>query len=344
MKKLWKNGNIVYTRHVSINSSKQEKEFFNILKQYVNVKQKHIIKYINEETKRKRHLFPDGYIEELNLIIEFNGSFWHADKRLYPNEDTIVHHNISAGEIRKGNINKKELYEIYQLISKHTDTELNSLPYKLAINLDKRSYCVYYVSLIKTKHLVFFSFLPIFDYNSRILKIFLFFFNFTVTFIVNALFFNDDTMHKIYVDHGSYDFIYNIPQILYSSIISGVINGIIKILALSYSSFMELKNNTNKKNIESKSRVIINILKIKFAIFFIISLILLIMFWFYLACFCAVYKNTQIHLIKDTLISFGTSMIYPFFINLIPGILRIYSINRRNKEYVYKISKILQLI
>ena len=111
----------------------------------------------------------------------------------------------------ENNINKKEIYDIYQLISKHTDTELNSLPYKLAINLDKRSYCVYYVSLIKTKHLLFFSFLPIFDYNSRILKIFLFFFNFTVTFIVNALFFNDDTMHKIYVDHGSYDFIYNIP-------------------------------------------------------------------------------------------------------------------------------------
>ena len=107
---------------------------------------------------------------------------------------------------------------------------------------------------------------------------------------------------------------------------------------------MELKNNTNKKNIGSKSRVIIKILKIKFAIFFIISFILLIMFWFYLACFCAVYKNTQIHLIKDTLISFGTSMVYPFFIYLIPGIFRIYSINRRNKEYVYKISKILQLI
>ena len=251
---------------------------------------------------------------------------------------------LTMGDNIENNINKKEIYDIYQLVSKHTDTELNSLPYKLAINLDKRSYCIYYVSLIKTKHLVFFSFLPIFDYNSRILKIFLFFFNFTVTFIINALFFNDDTMHKIYVDHGSYDFIYNIPQILYSSIISGVINGIIKILALSYSSFMKLKNNTNKKNIKSKSRVIINILKIKFVIFFIINLLLLIMFWFYLACFCAVYKNTQIHLIKDTLISFGTSMVYPFFIYLIPGIFRIYSINRRNKEYVYKISKILELL
>lgn len=111
MKKSWENGNIVFTPHISINSSKQEKEFFNILKQYINVKQKHVIKYINNETKRKRHLFPDGYLEDKNLIIEFHGSFWHADKRLYPDEDTIVHHNISAGEIRKNNINRKKLYE-----------------------------------------------------------------------------------------------------------------------------------------------------------------------------------------------------------------------------------------
>ena len=78
----------------------------------------------------------------------------------------------------------------------------------------------------------FFPFLPIFDYNSRILKIFLFFFNFTVTFIVNALFFNDDTIHKIYTAHESFDFINNIPQILYSSIISGFIYIIITILAV----------------------------------------------------------------------------------------------------------------
>ena len=93
-----------------------------------------------------------------------------------------------------------------------------------------------------------------------------------------------------------------------------------------------------------KSKDIINILKIKFALFFIISLLLLIFFWFYLACFCAVYKNTQIHLIKDTIISFCTSMIYPLFIYLIPGIFRIYALNRKNKEYVYNLSKLLQMI
>ena len=89
-----------------------------------------------------------------------------------------------------------------------------------------------------------------------------------------------------------------------------------------------------------------NIIKFKFILFFIINFLLLILFWFYLSCFCTVYKNTQIYLIKDTLISFGLSMVYPFFICLFPCIFRIYSLSsRKNKrKYCYSFSKLLQLI
>ncbi len=62
--------------------------------------------------------------------------------------------------------------------------------------------------------------------------------------------------------------------------------------------------------------------------------------------FCAIYINTQYHLIKDTLISFGLSLIYPFGIYLLPGLLRIPSLsNHKNKkEYLYEISKFIQMI
>ena len=58
------------------------------------------------------------------------------------------------------------------------------------------------------------------------------------------------------------------------------------------------------------------------------------------------YKNTQIHLIKDTIISFGTSMIYPFGIYLIPGIFRIGAVKaaKKDKECVFRLSKVLQLL
>ena len=97
-------------------------------------------------------------------------------------------------------------------------------------------------------------------------------------------------------------------------------------------------------NIRIKAKNIIRILKIKFALFFVINFILLILFWFYLACFCAVYKNTQIHLINDTLISFGTSMIYPFGIYLIPGIFRTIALKHKNKKCMYNFSKIVEIV
>ena len=62
--------------------------------------------------------------------------------------------------------------------------------------------------------------------------------------------------------------------------------------------------------------------------------------------FCAIYRNTQLHLIKDTLLSFGLSLLYPFGIYLLPGIFRIPALsNRKSKEsYVYNFSVILQMI
>ena len=80
--------------------------------------------------------------------------------------------------------------------------------------------------------------------------------------------------------------------------------------------------------------------------FFIICYLFLIFFWYYLSCFCVVYKNTQLHLIKDTLISFCLSLIYPLIINLLPGIFRIISLNTQKKDRkgIFFISKILQLI
>ena len=62
--------------------------------------------------------------------------------------------------------------------------------------------------------------------------------------------------------------------------------------------------------------------------------------------FCAIYKNTQNHLIKDTLISFGLSLVYPFVIYLFPGIFRITALsNIKNKRnFVYNLSLILQML
>ena len=56
----------------------------------------------------------------------------------------------SANEITK--LNEQKLIRRIKNIMKYTDEENNLLPYELAIKYDKRNYCSYYISLLKTKH------------------------------------------------------------------------------------------------------------------------------------------------------------------------------------------------
>ena len=151
-------------------------------------------------------------------------------------------------------------------------------------------------------------------------------------------------MHKIYIDSGSFNLYYQLPQIIYSSLISGIINTLIKFLSLSSKTVTQIKAmKINEKDNSDKN--IINKMKIKFGFFFAISFILLLGFWYYISCFCTVYENTQIHLIKDSVISFGLSLIYPFFINLIPCLFRIPALKAKkgDKECLYKFSNILAI-
>ena len=224
------------------------------------------------------------------------------------------------------------------------DFEINLLEYEEALKIDKRNYFQYYLSLLKTKHLLFFSFCKINDYNSQIIKIYLFFYSFAIYYFINTLFFNDATIHKIHKDYGVYNIIYQLPQVLYSSFISSVLNLIIKTLALTEKNIIKLKQ--EKKNIKNKKIELIKYLYYKFMIFFILSFCLLLFIWYYISSFCAIYINTQIHLIKDTIISFGLSMIYPLGIYLLPGLFRIPALRapKRDKKFMYKFSKVIQLI
>ena len=178
------------------------------------------------------------------------------------------------------------------------------------------------------------------------IKICLFLLSFSLYFTINGFFFSDETMHKIHEDKGRFNFLFQIPQILYSSIVSAVINMILKQLSLSENNIIMIKQEKDYKKKAKLSKEIKKCLRIRFIIFFILNSLLLLFFWYFITCFCAVYKNTQMILIKDTLVSFGLSMLYPFGLNLLPGLLRIPALraNKKDKRCLYKSSTLVALI
>ena len=248
--------------------------------------------------------------------------------------------------IENKNIKNVQMYLDKYKIKDLNDEEINNLEYEEAIIIDKRTYFQYYYSLLKKKNLILFVFLPSNDYNLSVIKISLLLLSFSLCFTINGFFFSDETMNKINEDKGAYEIIFQIPQILYSTVISAVINMILKNLSLSEKQILSIKKEKNCLKAQEKAKSIKKCLKIKLVFFFILSFLLILFFWYFISCFCAAYKNTQIILIKDTLISFALSLLYPFGLNLFPGMFRIPAIRAINKDNkcLYKISILLALL
>ena len=193
--------------------------------------------------------------------------------------------------------------------------------------------------------MICFTFIYCKDLNLLCIKLALFVFSISLDFATNVLFFNDDSMHKIYLDYGKYNFISQIPQIVYSTCISEAFDVFLKFLSLSEKEIYETKKFINMEKTLEEVQRLIRRLKIKFFFFFFICFALMSFFWYFIACFCSVYENTQSYLIKDSLTSLLISLLYPFVLYLIPATLRIVSLRSKEKDkrFLYKISNIFPL-
>ena len=296
--------------------------------------------------KRKKSLRKNSGSHLVNNNVENN----KAEVKITTGNNQFDELKESKRQIKENEapvININQIKEIENVPDRENDYEMNNLSYIDALKYDKRTCCDYYGSLIKNKQIFVFTFCSFNDYNSGIIKKFIFFLSFALHYTINALFFNDSNMHQIYEDEGKYNFSYQFPKILISTISSTIILRIIlQTLVLTDKSILQVKYQPTRDLALEMKKKILKCINIKFAIFFILNFILLVLFWFYLTCFNAKYANTQVYLIENTFISFGISLVYPFIINIIPACLRISSLEDKNKDKscLYSASQIMQLI
>ena len=119
--------------------------------------------------------------------------------------------NNKIGEISEFNQVEKDELDNY---------ELNNLEYESAKKLDKRNFIKIYLSFLKREHSVIFTFITKDVQNITYVKYSKFFFSLCTDMGMNVFFFADETMHKMFLDYGKYNFIQQIPQIIYSTVIS----------------------------------------------------------------------------------------------------------------------------
>jgi hypothetical protein len=141
----------------------------------------------------------------------------HYKLKLKDNNDNIYSKKeqsrsiIYLRKLSSKSIKLKSKIKNKENLNNYNDFELNSLNYKNALEIDKRTYLQYYISLLKTKHPIIFSFCPIRDDNVFIIKICLFCLSFSIYYFFVTLFFSYNVIHEVYEQKGSYNISYFMP-------------------------------------------------------------------------------------------------------------------------------------
>ena len=274
-----------------------------------------------------------------------NNSIESSDRKIFEsnsNNNIIIYKQIGLYEenpSKKYVMNKEKINYTQKIYS---NEEINDLNYNESLLIDNRNFILMYYHFLQYSQLLIFTFITKTDFNLRSIKISLFLFSFIIYLTFNTLFFTDETMSHIYNKGGTFDFIYNLPKTIFSSLCCGIINFLLKFLSLSQNDIKMLNKIKNEKEKFFKLSKLMKCWKTKIIIFYLLIFILMGLFHVYVITFCMVYSNTQKHLIKSTLISFCLSMIYPFGICFFTALFRILSLKYKNK-ILFNFSKILKL-
>jgi hypothetical protein len=240
---------------------------------------------------------------------------------------------------RKISIIENEKKEVYD------DNELNEMELYSAIENDKRTFGQFYLFQLKEQQEIFDSFFKYEPFEPFIIKRMTFFFSISLYFTLNALFYSEDIISKKYNKKGKVNLIEFIKMeiniIVYSSVVGMVFLYGIKCIFSSRRRLDSLIKREKDPEIFRKEAIkCVNKMKKEFIVFIIITFCLQILFWYYLSCFCNVYKNTQLDWLKSSLFTIFIIEIFPFFLVLLIAIFRFIGMKYKLQS-LYKTSQCL---
>ena len=223
-----------------------------------------------------------------------------------------------------------------------TNYELNDLEYDEALELDNRNFLKIYLYLLFREHIILFTFFNWNDFNLFSIKLSKLFLSVCSDMAFNVFFFSDESMHKTYETGGENDWLGQLAQMVYSTIISQILQTFINYLTMTDIHYYELKELKKDNKINSKEALsVIKCIKIKIIAYLISTFLMFLFFWYTSSAFCAVYPNTQGIFVADSYTSFLMGLLYPFVLYLIPTALRVLSLKakkQKNLKILYSLS------
>ena len=119
---------------------------------------------------------------------------------------------------------------------------------------------------------------------------------------------------------------------------------LIRYISLSDNIIYSIYRESLYNNAKIRAAQVRKILLVKYIMFYALGFASLLIFGYYLATFGAVYQNTQIILVKNFLISYAFSLMFPFIIIALPSVFRRFALKDSTRQWMFDLSRILQYI
>ena len=201
------------------------------------------------------------------------------------------------------------------------------MDYDEALIYDKRTFCDLFCNELKSRQIIANTFWVKDKLKPFSIKLIVFIFNIACYFVINGFLFSEEYVMKILrrTSKGFYYFIVDsTKRIVYSSVIGIVINIIVGILFRADKSIRKVQNKYKDNPIILHGEIvkIYKSTKNLYIIFTIFNCIVMVIFIFYLFCFCGVYRNCQADWFEGCFIVFQLMNILPLIASLLLACLR----------------------
>ena len=216
------------------------------------------------------------------------------------------------------------------------------LPYNMVFSKDTLTYLSTFWNYLKSKQIIIFTF---FTKDRGILRstkiaLFILFIAFYMAF--TALFFNDSIMRALYIYKGNANAAVHVPNIILSSICSFIAGLIVRYVCLNERDISKVLSETHPTDREAMAKKVKKSSNVKLIILYAVSGLLILLCWYYVSAFCAIFKNSQKNYLINFFICFLVCNLWPFVTCWIPTIMRRKALDSSN-ECLYKASQIVSI-
>ena len=297
--------------------------------------------------------------EQINKFrsIKRNNKKYKSDKIKNKNSNNIIQHYNETEKEKESSIyiqNKTKMiddlelkidFNFDHLIDRTDDDiekrELNNIPYRQALRIDKRPFYEILFSVLASQIEIINLFLYKNPYSHYTLTISIYLFELLLDLTMNCFLYTDDVVSEKYHNDGDLSMFTSLSLSFISNIVSSIIVFIISKLT-NYPEIIEAIIN----NVKDKRKYIDNIIrlfkyiKIRLGIFYFLQFSFILVMTYYLFIFCTVYHQSQGSIMVNYIIGVCTSLAISVGLTIIISVLRKISL-KYHYYHLYNISKYL---